>query len=176
MLDLKEEIEGNGIYSKISKPHHQSVTAGNYRTVKKITKLGSCISWKRLKSGSIFHQTVKNLTKLLKTHFTNGVFYSYPWAVCEISQPIWRKACPNRGLFLEVGCGLFGWELNEPEFQWLDLILPLLVSSIKSAQRSKLKGGRGAQLRDFSFKTKTLLPRRAFGTGRFQQETENTSL
>ena len=124
MPDLKEEIEGNRISSRRSKTHYQTETVGNFRTVKKITKPGSHISWKRLISGSICRQTVKNLTKLLKTHFTNWDFYSYTWVVFGMSQPIWRKVCPKREVFSEVGCGWFGWELNEPEFWWLDLILP----------------------------------------------------
>ena len=128
---MKIEIKGNRISSRRSKPHNQRETTGNYSTVKKITKPGLCISWKRLISGSIFRQTMKNLKKLLKTHFTNWVFYSSSWVVLGISQPIWRKSFPSRGVFSEVGCERFGWELNEPEFQWFDLILPLLVSSIK---------------------------------------------
>ena len=47
---MKEEIEGNRISSRRSKPHHQTETAGNYRTVKKITKHGSRTSWKRLEA------------------------------------------------------------------------------------------------------------------------------
>ena len=87
-------------------------------------------------------------------------------AVFEISQPIWRKSCLNRGVFSEVGCGLFRWEPNEPEFWWLDLILSLLICSIKFTQRSELREGGSARQSciDLSFRTKETLPGRDLHT------------
>ena len=113
---------------------------------------------------SIFRQTVKNMIKLLKTHFTNWVFYSLVRAILEISQPILRKACLNKGVFSEVGCGRFGWELNEPEFRWLDLILPFLVSSIKSTQMFERMGGHSAER--FLFQNRKVVASKNFWKGR----------
>ena len=60
--------------------------------------------------------------------------------------------CDSPGMVKSAitGCSWFGWELNKQDFRWLDLILPLLISSIKFTEMSE-RGGDHLKIEEMMF-------------------------